>query len=422
MEAANHSLPQRLLHVLEGLLRIPAGDMRSTLVHVCDLIAAATGADKMDAFLYDPSRDSLVAVGTSNQPLSALQRKLGLDVLALSNGGRTVQVYKDGKTYLNGNVGQDTDELKGVKEALGIKSEIGVPFDVGGERRGMLMAASQKPDYFTAEDARMAETVARWVGTVVHRAELVEHIRRNAAEQGRRAGAEELVTTLAHDLRNFLTPIGLRLDLMRRRAEKEKRADDLADMAVVFRSIGRLDTLISDLLDVSRLDQGVFELHPAPLDMAALVRECAAMLATPPHPVEVSVQQGEPMSLAVTGDASRLRQCVENLIANAVQKSPNHAEVTVTVAREQQADGAATIVVDVVDEGPGIPPDVMPFVFDRFYTSRPGREGGLGLGLYLARRIAALHGGELSVESEPGRGARFTLRLPASPASAQESP
>ena len=412
MEAANHSLPQRLLHVLEGLLRIPAGDMRSTLVHVCDLIAAATGADKMDAFLYDASRDSLVAVGTSNQPLSALQKKLGLDVLALSNGGRTVQVYKDGKTYLNGNVGQDTDELRGVKEALGIRSEIGVPFDVGGERRGMLMAASQKPDYFTAEDARMAETVARWVGMVAHRAELVEHIRSNATEQGRRAGAEELVTTLAHDLRNFLTPIGLRLDLLRRRAEKEKRADDLADMAVVFRSIGRLDTLISDLLDVSRLDQGVFELHLEELDMAALVRECAAMLATPHHPVNVSVQQGQ--AISVTGDASRLRQCVENLIANAVQKSPNHAEVTVAVALEQQADGAERVVLDVVDEGPGIPPEVLPFVFDRFYTSRRGRQGGLGLGLYLARRIAALHGGELSVESEPGRGARFILRLPAS--------
>jgi signal transduction histidine kinase len=69
--------------------------------------------------------------------------------------------------------------------------------------------------------------------------------------------------------------------------------------------------------------------------------------------------------------------------------------------------------VDVVDEGPGIPPDVLPFVFDRFYTSRRGREGGLGLGLYLAKRIAALHGGELAAESEPGRGARFTLRLPA---------
>jgi signal transduction histidine kinase len=420
MEAANHSLPQRLLHVLEGLLRIPAGDMRSTLVHVCDLIAAATGADKMDAFLYDASRDSLVAVGTSNQPLSALQKKLGLDVLALSNGGRTVQVYKDGKTYLNGNVGQDTDELRGVKEALSIKSEIGVPFDVGGERRGMLMAASQKPDYFTAEDARMAETVARWVGMVVHRAELVEHIRSNATEQGRRAGAEELVTVLAHDLRNYLSPIGLRLELLRRRAEKDKRDEDLADMAVVFRSIGRLDSLISDLLDVSRLDQGVFELHPEVLDMAALVRECAAMLATPHHPVEVSVQQGE--AVQVTGDASRLRQCVENLIANAVQKSPNHAEVTVTVAREPRADGAETVVVDILDEGPGIPPEVLPFVFDRFYTSRRGREGGLGLGLYLAKRIAALHGGELTAESEPGRGARFILRLPASRSPGAQEP
>ncbi|HWV89889.1 MAG TPA: hypothetical protein VNZ59_07400, partial [Burkholderiales bacterium] len=114
--------PQRLIELLEALLRLPAGDMKATLEHVGNLIAGATGADKIDAFLYDPARDSLVAVGTSTQPLSALQRQLGLDVLQISNGGRVVHVFKTGKTFLTGRLDQDEGELPGIKQALKIKS------------------------------------------------------------------------------------------------------------------------------------------------------------------------------------------------------------------------------------------------------------------------------------------------------------
>jgi two-component system, OmpR family, sensor kinase len=114
----------------------------------------------------------------------------------------------------------------------------------------------------------------------------------------------------------------------------------------------------------------------------------------------------------VLGEPARLRQCVENLVANALQKSPDHAAVTVAVQREVQANGEAIARVDVIDEGPGIPEDMLPQLFERFATSRL-REGGLGLGLYLAKRIAAAHGGDLTARSEPGRGARFTLKLPA---------
>ena len=178
--------PQRQLELLEALLRLPAGDMKATLEHVGNLIAGATGADKIDAFLYDAARDSLVAVGTSTQPLSALQRQLGLDVLQISNGGRVVHVYKTGETFMTGRLDQDEAELPGVKQALKIKSKLGVPLDIGGKRRGMIMIASLKPDFFTAEDARFAESVAHWAGIVAHRAELAEQIGRNAAAQARR--------------------------------------------------------------------------------------------------------------------------------------------------------------------------------------------------------------------------------------------
>jgi signal transduction histidine kinase len=404
LEETGRSLPERQLDLLEALLRIPAGNLQATLSHVSDLVAGATGADKIDAFLYDKARDSLVAVGSSTQPLSALQRQLGLDVLPLSNGGRTVNVFRTGETYVNGRVGEDTDELRGIKEALAVRSEIGVALELGGERRGMLMVASQKPDFFNQDDARFLEMVGHWVGIVAHRAELAEAIGRNAVEQGRRAAAEELVTVLAHDLRNYLSPLGMRLELLAVRAKRDGRADDTRDVESARRSVTRLGGLVSDILDVARIDQGMFQMEPERVDLGALVQETVSLLATPEHPVLLRVQDGGPITVAA--DAGRLRQCLENIVSNAIQKSPANAAVTVFVSKSRQR-----VNVDVVDEGPGIPADILPHVFERF-VSGSRREGGLGLGLYLAKRIAAVHGGDLTVESPPGKGARFTLTLP----------
>lgn len=416
------ALPARQLELLEALLRIPGGDLASTLSHVGDLVAGATGADKIDVFLYDPARDSLVALGTSTQPLSALQRQLGLDVLQISNGGRVVYVYKTGETFVSGQLDQDPEELRGVKEGLRIRSKIGVPLQIGGQRRGMMMVASLKPDFFTPEDVRLIESVGRWVSTIVHRAQLAEQIGRNALEQGRRAGAEELVTVLAHDLRNYLSPLHMRLEMLRVRAQRDGRADDARDAEAAGKSVVRLGGLVSDILDVARIDQGVFQLQPERVDLGTLVRETATMLSTADHSVVVTVQEGE--ALQVVADPRRLRQCIENIIANAIQKSPDKAPVSIFVTLQANRPDGPLAKVDVVDQGPGIPEDILPHVFDRFVTGSQ-RQGGLGLGLYLAKRIAGVHGGDLTVDSRPGHGARFSLTLPVSPESGvvrQEAP
>src|SRR5947209_12421719 len=189
----------RFLATLAKLLEIPSAELETALTHACNAVAEALSADKVDGFLYDETRDTLVALGTSTQPLSALQKKLGLDVLPVSNGGRVVYVYQTGKTFLSGALHDDPEELRGVKQGLKIKSKLGVPLEVGGKRRGVMMIASLKPHFFGPADAAFAESVSRWVGMIAHRAELVEQITKNAVEQGRRAVAEGLITVLAHD-------------------------------------------------------------------------------------------------------------------------------------------------------------------------------------------------------------------------------
>lgn len=395
-----------LLETLERLLEIPAADLKTALSHACDAVAAAVDADKVDAFLYDVERDSLVALGSSNQPLSAKQRRHGLDVLPISNGGRVVRVYQTGETFVTGRLEDDEHELRGIKEALQIRSQIGVPLQVGGKRRGMMMIASLRADAFKTHDVTFAQAVSRWIGNVAHRAELVEDIERNAVEQGRRVVADELITVLAHDLRNFISPIDIRLRTIRRRAELDDRTADVSDCAAALNSVARLAGLVSDILDAARIDQGVLELEPSAVDLTSLIDDVIGSLATAPHAIVLKASE----DLVIEADPKRVRQCLENIVANAVRFSPNEAPVTILMRRSTQESGDVAHV-EIIDEGPGIAPEVLPHVFERFVTGER-RNGGLGLGLYLAKRIAKLHNGDLRVESKPGKGARFTLSLP----------
>ena len=409
MTTAGQQMPEdnrvRALETLEHLLAMPSADLGQTLTQACDLVAQAVRADKVDIFIYQPAKDTLLARGSSNQPLSALQKRLGLDVLAVTNGGRVAHVFQTGATFVTGQLDKDPEELRGVKESLAIKSKLGVPLRVAGHRRGVLMVASQKPEFFTPDDVRFAESVVRWIAMVTHRAELVEEIARNAAEQGRRAAAEELVTVLAHDLRNLLVPIGARLNLIQGRAVRDAREADLRDVDAASRALQRLSRMIAGILDSARIEQGIFHVERQPLDLVALTQEVARVLSTPAHPVEVMAREG----VEVSADPERLRQVVENILSNAVRHSPQNAAVSVQVSRQKREDGEWAMVI-VQDQGPGIAADILPHIFERFTSGK--RSMGLGLGLYLAKQIADAHGGRLIAESSPEKGARFTLELP----------
>lgn len=212
-----------LLITLERLLAIEAIDMREALGEASDLVAEALGADKVDVFLYDPQIDTLVALGISHTPMARRQYELGLDRLPISNGGRSVEVYLTGESYAVGRADLDEGELLGFKQTLGIRSIMAVPMYVAGEKRGVVQVDSAASNAFSEYDLRFLQAVAGWIGTITHRAELIEQNRKDAQEEAKRVVAEELVTTIAHDLGNYLTPLIGRIELIRRDAEREGR-------------------------------------------------------------------------------------------------------------------------------------------------------------------------------------------------------
>jgi signal transduction histidine kinase len=404
MEPGTVDHPRRV-RALEALLQITSGDLAGALTHASDEVSAAFGADKVDAFVLDSRRNSLVALGTSNQPLSVLERQVGLDVLPIANGGRAVQVFQDG-TFASGEVDRDPEELIGIRQTLKVKSQIGVPLEIGGTRRGVLLITSLRPDFFNSGDVRFAESVARWVGVLAHRAELTETIGKNAVEQGRRLAAEELITILAHDLRNYLNPMSIRLSIVCSRAERERREADVRDLTQAQASLRRLSDLITDILDVTKLERGVFSMRPETVNLPVLVRDVASAMSTAEQPIVAKAAE----ELTVAGDPARLKQCLENLLGNAIKHSPKRAAVEVIV-RSELVDTKPMARVEIVDSGPGVAPDLLPHLFDRFVAG--GTQKGLGLGLYIAKQIAVLHEGELTLESELGKGTKVTLMLPA---------
>ncbi len=396
----------RRLITLERLLAIPAIDVTTALDQASQLVARELGAEKVDAFLLDGPTGTLVAAGMTETPMLNRERAIGLDRLPLVHAGRLAEVFKTGIPYLTGHAEGDPRALSGFTKGLGIRSMMLVPFDVNNERRGVLQAVSTRSDQFSERDLELLQAVARWMGMVAHKAELIKEITREAAELGRRAAAEDLITILAHDLRNYLTPLKARIDLLRQRADRDHRARDLRDAVEAAAALDRLQRMISDLLDAGRLEQGLFTVSPLPVDLAPLVRETVAAMRTPATEIQIFAFH----EVIVSADPERVRQALENLLTNAVQHAPPTTPVVVELNAKHQ-DGSRWATITVSDQGPGIPSDLLPQLFERF--QRGPKSTGLGLGLYLAHQIALAHAGTLSVESSPGTGTRFQISLPA---------
>lgn len=394
-----------LRYALQQLLAIDALTLRDALNQASDLMVQAMGADKIDAFVYESSSESLIAMGTSNTPMGRRQHELGLHREPLANGGPTVTVYRTGESYYTPHADQDPEMIRGVVEGLGVRSFVAVPLRPNGHVMGVLVAESAHPDRFNEEERQFFDAAARWVAMVAQRTELSESLTRVAVQDARRLAAEELVTLLAHDLGNALTPIQGRLDMLVRRCSREGRDRDLDDVDAIAHHLQQLHRMVTELLDVARIDAGIFALLPQMTDLVAVTEDVASTFQ-PTHP---TLSLRLPDELAVRADPGRIRQAIQNLVSNAVTHSSDGAPITIGAGIEQR-DGGTWAVVSVHDEGPGIPRQQLPHLFTRFAPG-PGSPG-LGIGLYLAHQIAEAHGGTLTVDSAPGHGSSFWLSLP----------
>jgi signal transduction histidine kinase/ActR/RegA family two-component response regulator len=239
---------------------------------------------------------------------------------------------------------------------------------------------------------------------------------RKEAEDSRRAAEDanrlkdEFLSTVSHELRTPLTAITGWAQMLR--SGRLDAAKSARALETILRSARSQKEIIDDLLDVSRLITGRIRLYVAPLKLGSVIHDAveAVRPAAEAKGIHLSVLL-DPTAEAVSGDAERLQQVVWNLLSNAVKFAPTGGRVEIKLVR---ADSHFEIIV--ADNGQGIRPEFLPYVFERFRQEDGGmsrRQGGLGLGLSIARHIVELHGGTVHAASEGlGKGATFTVALP----------
>jgi len=323
---------------------------------------------------------------------------------------------QDGRSILIAEVSDGAPESAGedvggraALRAAGLCSAMIVPLrGRSGVTAALLFATSRSGRRYTERDLLVAEELAIRAGLALKNARLYRQ-----AQEAIRV-RDEFLAMLGHELRNPLAPIVTAVQLLKMREGSAPRREH----EVIERQAQHLVRLVDDLLDVSRITQGKVTLRTERIELAAVIAK-AVETASPlidqrRHYLSVDVPSS---GLLVLADEARLVQVVSNLLTNAARYTEPGGQIRVHAAR-----AGTEVVLSVSDTGIGIQPELLSKLFEAFVQGKrtiDRHEGGLGLGLALARSLTKLHGGTIEARSDgPGRGSEFVVRLPALEATA----
>lgn len=407
MERASRQL-QAIQRVTEvGLARLPfEGLMAALLERVAELLVV----DTVTVLLRDGDELlAVAAIGLEEQVERGVRVPLGAGFAGRVAAERRRVIIDDVSRY---------PLVQPELRARGVRSLLGVPLMVEGDLRGVLDVGSFSGRRFTEEDAELLQVVADRVALALANARLAEAEQQARTEAATAAATarlrEQFLGITAHELRTPLTVVSGYASMLQRGLERDTLQEPVLRGAVaeIATHASRLDRLINDLLEATRVHEGRLTLNTEPMDLSELARDVARRFsegpeASPSHRLVVEA----PEPVRGEWDLARLDQVLSNLVSNAIKYSPGGGEITIRV-RSRAGGGAA---LSVQDEGVGIPARAQDELFQPFSrlvgSSDPG---GIGLGLFLASQFVRRHGGTISVRSEVDHGSTFTVELPSS--------
>lgn len=302
----------------------------------------------------------------------------------------------------------DTPGARNDLEDVGARAALAAPLEWGDELLGVVVFHCSEPRVWSESDIELIEGAADEVAIGLHHASLYARAVQTADDLSRLDELRrDFVSMVSHELRSPMTVVAGIAELLQKRADQltDENRQDLID--TLGREARRLSKLVSEVLDVESIDQGIVTLFPKVCDLAELARE-AVQDAGNSERTEVVAYDGDPQVIA---DHDRVKQVLLNLLSNALKFSPEPTPVIVKVA-----PGSDEVCVSVTDSGPGMTQEEVGRLFQRF--SRIARTGesqpGSGLGLYVSKVLVEKHGGRIWVDSKPNQGSTFSFTLPRS--------
>ena len=286
-----------------------------------------------------------------------------------------------------------------------------IPLSARGRAAGLLSAYFKAPREITDTEARALRTIARLVSVAKENADLVNELKDNNLQLERANRLKsEFLASVSHELRTPMNAIIGYTKLMLDGLDGDLTDQQTADLERVVQAADNLLGLINGLLDLAKIEAGKMELNIEEVDIPLVIDDVIELIRAGADAKSLSLRAEVASTLPTAwADRARIRQVLVNLMANAV-KFTEHGGVTV---RATIVDGWITVAV--VDTGVGIPPEAQTYIFDEFRqvdASTTRRYGGTGLGLAISKRLIALHGGRIWVESTVGTGSTFLFTLP----------
>lgn len=320
--------------------------------------------------------------------------------------GLVGHVARTGRPLITSDVTESADYITGSRTT---RSQMTIPIVHEGRTIGAATVESDQQGAYSKEDLHAAERLIDHIAVSITNSLLYEEV--HAANLAK----SEFVSVVSHELKTPLTAIRGYNDLMLAGLTGTLTEQQREYMSTIVSNVNRMMDLIKDLTDISRIDTGQLHVKIEPMAFASVVSETISSIQSLADSKHIQIHLEMPTDLPlIMGDHSRLVQILTNLISNACKYSPENTAVLVTITRDTNEDGEPVIWCSVKDSGYGISQEDQEKLFTKFFRSGDPNvrlSSGTGLGLFITKGLIELHGGELTFESELGKGTTFSFSM-----------
>ncbi len=386
-----------LLHRYQHLMEISRDlvstfDLDALLAHIVSVAVEISGSEAASILLLDETNQQLYFQTASNMAEIPIMRGM----VVPSEGSLAGWVVQNRQPVIVNDVRSDQrhDESVDEKTRFSTSSLMGIPLIAKDKIIGVLEVLNKIEGPFTSEDQEVMTVLGAQAAIAIQNTRLFQQ--------------SDLIAELVHELRTPLSSLSAVAHLLMKRDIEETQRDRL--VVIMNGEVQRLNNMATSFLDLARLESGRAIFHQTTFDLKILLEECAYICQSKADENKLTMQvEVTPDLPALEADRDKIKQVLLNLISNAIKYNRTGGSIKL-----QAVSRLREMRISVEDTGPGILPDELPHLFEKFFRASRTERGtpGTGLGLSICRRIMDAHRGQIEVESQVGKGTRFTLVFP----------